>query len=86
MTDVDVSEERLYDLREDPGCMTDISGSYEDVCKELKIKLWGEMDDDPPMYRMFREGHEWYEYPDVYDPTSRISQSLRSKHRDKLQP
>ena len=44
------------------------------------------MDDDPPMYRMFREGHEWYEYPDVYDPTSQISQSLRSKHRDKLQP
>ena len=86
MTDVDVSEEKLYDVRADPRCMTDISAGNRDVCKTLRKKLWKEMDDDPPMYRMFREGHEWYEYPDVYDPTSQISQSLRSKHRDKLQP
>jgi len=86
MTDVDVSEERLYDVRADPRCMTDISVSNRDICLALRKRLWKEMDDDPPRYRMFREGHKWYEYPDVYDPTSQISQSLRSKHRDKLQP
>lgn len=38
-----------------------------------------EMDNDPPNYDIVRSGHEWYEYPDLHNPMSQISESLRKK-------
>ena len=44
-------------------------------------RLWDEMGGDPPRYEIMREGHEWYEYPDIYDPTSDASMKLIEKRR-----
>jgi len=81
MTDIDGTEERLYDVRSDPGQKVDIAGENGDVCGMMKERLWGEMGGDPPRYEIMRDGHEWYEYPDVYDPTTDASRRLLEKRK-----
>lgn len=77
LTDLDETEERLYDRENDPKQMVNIAKDYPTVCNKLKSILWKEMEDNPPNYDIVRSGHEWYEYPDLHDPTSQISESLR---------
>lgn len=79
MTDIDGAEERLYDIKNDPKQMVDISEENGDACRSIKKELWDEMGGDPPRYEIMRKGHEWYEYPDVYDPTSAISKRIRER-------
>ncbi len=77
MTDLDGTEERLYDRENDPKQSNNIASEYKEVCEELKGVLWAEMENDPPNYDIVRRGHEWYEYPDLHDPRSQISKKLR---------
>jgi arylsulfatase A-like enzyme len=79
MTDIDGDQEKLYDVKKDPKQMVDIAEENGDVCRSIKNLLWDEMGGDPPRYEIMREGHEWYEYPDVYDPTSTISKRIRER-------
>jgi arylsulfatase A-like enzyme len=81
MTDIDGTEERLYDLKRDPGQTIDVSGDSPEVCSMMKGRLWEEMGGDAPLYEIMREGHEWYEYPDVYDPTTDASRRLLEKRK-----
>jgi hypothetical protein len=81
MTDIDGTEERLYDVKRDPGQTRNIASESGDVCGMMKDRLWGEMGGDPPRYEVMREGHEWYEYPDVYDPTTDASRKLLEKRK-----
>jgi len=76
MTDLDNIQEKLYDVQGDPKQMENIAGEEPGVCEELRRRLWQEMDDDPPRYEIMREGHGWYEYPEVYDPTSEASKKI----------
>jgi len=79
MTDIYGTEERLYDVKDDPKQMLNIAGENGGICETLRKRLWDEMGGDPPRYKILREGHEWYEYPDVYDPTSAISKKIRDR-------
>ena len=81
MCDIEVSEERLYDVKLDPKQMTNIAESEPDICEMMRNRLWDEMGGEPPRYEILREGHEWYEYPDVYDPTSDASKNLLKRLR-----
>jgi arylsulfatase A-like enzyme len=79
LTDLDGTEEKLYDRKTDPKQMNNIAAENPKVCKMLRGVLWDEMDNDPPSYDVVRSGHEWYEYPDLHDPSSEISDRLRKK-------
>jgi arylsulfatase A-like enzyme len=81
MTRIGGDEEMLYDLRRDPKQMVNIADEEHDACGLMRKRLWGEMGGDPPLYEIMREGHEWYEYPDMYDPTSDASVRLLEKRR-----
>jgi hypothetical protein len=59
--------------------VNNIAKENKKICKELKEILWVEMENEPPHYNIVRHGHEWYEYPDLHDPRSQISDSLRKK-------
>jgi arylsulfatase A-like enzyme len=79
MTDIDGAQEKLYDVKRDPKQMVNIAEENGNVCRSIKNLLRDEMGGDPPRYEIMREGHEWYEYPDVYDPTSTISKRIRDR-------
>jgi arylsulfatase A-like enzyme len=81
MSYLDGTQEKLYDLKHDPEQMTNIADDNRQVCKAINGRLWAEMGGDPPQYEIMREGHEWYEYPDLYDPTSDASRKLLEKRR-----
>jgi arylsulfatase A-like enzyme len=76
MTDIDKTEERLYDTTTDPNENEDIAASNTQICRRLRERLWDEIGGDPPTYEIIRQGHEWYEYPDIHDPTGTFSQKL----------
>ena len=77
ITNLEGTEERLYDRKKDPKQMNNIAKGNQGVCSQMKKILWNEMDNDPPDYDIVRKGHEWYEYPDLHDPMSQISERLR---------
>jgi arylsulfatase A-like enzyme len=79
MTDIERTRDKLYDIRTDPKEMTNIASEHPEVCKKLRERLWEEAGGDPPMYDVIRHGHEWYEYPDIHDPTGTFSESLVEK-------
>jgi arylsulfatase A-like enzyme len=79
MTDIDGSEERLYYRDKDPKQINNVAKENFEICRLLKKILWKEMDNDPPSYDIVRRGHEWYEYPDLHDPSSKISKRLRKE-------
>ena len=79
MTDNERTQEKLYDIRADPKEMNDISGDNPETCRRLRRRIWDEMGGDPPIYDVIRHGHEWYEYPDIHDPTGTFSKSLIEK-------
>jgi arylsulfatase A-like enzyme len=81
MTRIGGDEEMLYELRRDPKQMVNIADEEHDACGLMRERLWGEMGGDLPLYEIMREGHEWYEYPDMYDPTSDASVRLLEKRR-----
>ena len=83
LTDIKGIEERLYDRTIDPKQMNNIAKENPEICNMLKQILWSEMDNDPPDYDIVRKGHEWYEYPDLYDPSSHISDRLRKTFLEK---
>jgi len=83
MTDIDGTREKLYDMRRDPGQLENLAGEERGVCDAMRGLLWKEMDGDPPRYEVMREGHEWYEYPEVHDPTSEASRKILERRRGK---
>jgi arylsulfatase A-like enzyme len=78
MTDITRTKEKLYDITKDPDEKNEISASNQGTCSKLRKRLWDESGGDPPMYEVVRHDHEWYEYPDIHDPTgiSGYSKSL----------
>jgi arylsulfatase A-like enzyme len=70
MCSIDGLLEKLYDLEKDPDQMKNISNEDQEVCQRLQKQLWTEMNGNPPEYEIIRRGHEWYDYPDLYDPSS----------------
>ncbi len=81
MSYLDGTQEKLYDLRNDPEQTTNIADERREVCETMHRRLWDEMGGDPPQYEVMREGHEWYEYPDIYDPTSDAPHKLLKRRR-----
>jgi arylsulfatase A-like enzyme len=79
MTDIGRTQEKLYDIRVDPEEMDDIAASMPEVCSRLRKRLWDEAGGEPPSYDVIRQGHEWYEYPDIHDPTGKFSETLIAK-------
>ena len=59
--------------------MNNIASAHPEVCKKLRERLWDEASGDLPLYDVIRHGHEWYEYPDIHDPTGTFSESLIEK-------
>ena len=80
LTDIDGTEERLYDLQKDPTQHVDISEENSDLCKSLNERIWKKADGDIPRYEIVRKGHDWYEYPDIYDPTTSVAKRLRERY------
>jgi hypothetical protein len=80
MTDIEGTEERLYEIRKDPKQHEDISEGNPGLCKSLRARIWNEADGDIPRYELVREGHDWYEYPDIHDPTTTLGEVLRKKY------
>ena len=80
-TNVEETEERLYYVVDDPEQNINIAKNERKICTSMKELLWKEMGGEPPRYEVFRKNHEWYEYPDVYDPTSQISQQIRDERK-----
>ena len=81
MSYLDGTQEKLYDLRNDPEQTRNIADERREVCETMHRRLWDEMGGDPPQYEVMREGHEWYEYPDIYDPTSDAPHKLLKRRR-----
>ncbi len=79
MTDLERTREKLYDIKEDPKENNNIASAHPDVCGRLRKRLWDEIGGDPPKYDVIRSGHEWYEYPDIHDPTGTFSKTLIAK-------
>jgi len=82
MSDLDGAQEKLFDLKNDPKQTTNVARDNGDVCEAMRRRLWDDMGGDPPRYQIMREGHEWYEYPDIYDPTTDASRKLLEKKRN----
>jgi len=80
MTDIDGTAEKLYDVRKDPTQHEDIAKKNKDLCKSLRKRIWDEADGDIPRYEIVRKGHEWYEYPDIHDPTTSLGEVLRKRY------
>ena len=80
MTDIDNLEQRLYDIRRDPKQMENIADNNKDICKTLRNRIWTEAGGSPPKYDIVRRGHDWYEYPDIYDPTTLSAKRLRQRY------
>ena len=76
MTDLERTGEKLYEIRRDPKERENIASAHPEVCERLRKRLWDEMGGDPPSYDVIRSGHEWYEYPDIHDPTGTFSKTL----------
>ena len=76
MTDIDNTEEKLYDTATDPKETNDVASSNPGVCRRLSKRLWDEAGGDIPRYEVIRQGHDWYEYPDIHDPTGTFSKTL----------
>lgn len=70
-----------FDSKQDPEQMTNIADDERQICKVMHKRLWNEMGGDPPRYEIMKQGHEWYEYPDIYDLTSDASLKLLEKRR-----
>lgn len=81
MTDIDGTQERLYDLKKDPKQMENIAKSRKEICEKMRKLLLLDIGGNPPKYEIIREGHEWYEYPDLYDPTSDAQRNLLEKRK-----
>ena len=79
MTDIEKTREKLYDIRVDPKETVDISTSKPEICEKLRARLWKEVGGEPPRYDVIRTGHEWYEYPDIHDPTGSFSETMIAK-------
>ena len=79
MCDIDGAQEKLYDLESDPEQTTNVADFNRDVCDIMRKRLWDEIGGEPPRYELMRESHEWYEYPDIYDPTSDAPRSLKAR-------
>ena len=80
MTDIDGTEERLYDIRRDPTQHEDIAEENPELCKSLRERIWNEAEGDIPRYDIVRKGHAWYEYPDIHDPTTALGEILRKRY------
>ena len=84
MTDNEKTSEKLYDIQKDPKETEDISKENPDVCKSLRERIWREAEGDPPIYDVIRQGHEWYDYPDIHDPKGTFSKSLIEKRDQRM--
>jgi len=84
MTDNEKKMEKLYDLEADPFEKYDISNEHPDICKRLRQRIWNEAGGDPPIYDVIRQGHEWYEYPDIHDPRGTFSESLKRQRDERV--
>jgi len=81
ITNVEKSEERLYNVIDDPRQNVNIAETEREACAFMRKLLWDDMEGDPPIYEVFRKNHDWYEYPDIYDPISQISQRIREEYK-----
>ena len=84
MTDNEKKMEKLYDIEADPFEKYDISSEHPDICKRLRQRIWNEAGGDPPIYDVIRQGHEWYEYPDIHDPRGTFSESLKRQRDERV--
>ncbi|TRO54649.1 sulfatase [Candidatus Bathyarchaeota archaeon] len=84
MTDNEKTMEKLYDITKDPMENHDISKEHPEVCKRLRERIWKEAKGNIPIYDVIRHGHEWYEYPDIHDPTGTFSESLKKKRDERM--
>jgi arylsulfatase A-like enzyme len=83
MTDIERTSEKLYDIKNDPKEMNNIASEHPDLCNKFRERLWDEASGDLPLYDVIRHGHEWYEYPDIHDPTGTFSESLTEKRDER---
>jgi len=71
ISDLDGKQARLFELREDPGQRSNLADEKLEVCQEMYRRILSDADGSLPRYEIRREGHAWYEYPDVYAPDAR---------------
>jgi arylsulfatase A-like enzyme len=83
MTDIEKTQEKLYDIKNDPNENINIASEKPEICKRLQKRIWAEAGGSLPIYDVIRHGHEWYEYPDIHDPTGKLSKTLIEKREAK---
>lgn len=65
ISDLDGNRTKLYDLKKDPEQRINIAKERPDICEKMYARILKDADGDLPHYDTGREGHEWYEYPDM---------------------
>jgi hypothetical protein len=83
MTNIEKTQEKLYDIKDDPKENINIAPKKPGICKRLRKRIWAEAGGTLPIYDVIRQGHEWYEYPDIHDPTGTFSKTLIEKREAK---
>lgn len=62
---------KLYDLKRDPEQRVNIASERPDICELMYSRILKDAGGSLPHYYLGREGHEWYELPDIFAPGAR---------------
>ena len=78
ISDLDGKQIRLFNVQTDPEQRNNIADEKPEVCEKMYNRILNDADGTLPHYDIRREGHAWYEYPDVYAPNARVPSITKS--------
>jgi len=81
ISDLDGKQTRLFDVQADPKQLNNIADEEPEVCKKMHKRILYDADGPLPHYDIRREGHAWYEFPDVHGPSARVPSIDHSKSK-----
>ncbi|MFQ6076849.1 MAG: sulfatase, partial [Candidatus Bathyarchaeia archaeon] len=70
ISDLDGNQAMLFNVQADPKQHNNIADEEPEVCKKMYKRILHDADGPLPHYDTRREGHAWYEYPDLYAPNA----------------
>ena len=81
ISDLDGKQVRLFNVQADAKQHNNIADEKPEACEKMYKRILYDANGGLPHYDVRREGHAWYEYPDVYAPDARVPSTDHYKSR-----